>query len=206
MSYQYDIFLSYRRSRLHDAWLSESFVPLFWDIVREEITEKTGRTPAGIFFDQTELTEEARKFDQYGIEPGENWQTKLKEAIKASRCMVALWSPLYFHSEWCLIEWKSFLKRPSSTGLPDLLVPISVHDGESFPDEARAAQIVKFVDFVFVGAGFTKTELYIDFQRQLRILAARVAKVVAHAPPWEDWSLSETVSTPGEIVIKQQKL
>jgi hypothetical protein len=206
MPYQYDIFLSYRRSPLRSEWLTEHFVPLFWDIVREEIAAETGRAPAGIFFDQSDLSEETRKFDQYGIEPGENWRNKLRGAIKSSRCMVALWSPLYFHSEWCLIEWKSFAERHRSSEHPDLLVPISVHDGDRFPSDAQAAQYIKFGDFVFVGPGYKKTEDYIEFQKQLRNLATRVARVVAGAPPWEDWSLYEAVHTPAEVVIPQNRL
>lgn len=205
MPYTYDIFLSYRRSQLRSEWLTEHFIPLFWDIVREEITAETHRTPSGFFFDQTDLSEEMRKFDLHGIEPGENWRNKLKEAITASRCMIALWSPLYFHSEWCLIEWKSFLERGRAKQ-KDLLVPISVHDGDSFPSDARDSQYMKFVEFVFIGDGYKKTELYVKFQQELRNLARRVAKVISTAPEWEAWPLNEGVHLPEQVVITQQKL
>lgn len=205
MSYQYDIFLSYRRSKLRNEWLTEHFVPLFWEIAREEIAGETGRPPSGLFFDLSDLSEDTRKFDQYGIEPGDNWRDRLKEAIKSSRCMIALWSPLYFHSPWCLIEWKSFSER-SRVKQKSLLVPISVHDGDSFPREARDSQYMKFVDFVLVGDGYKKTELYIKFQQELRDLARRAAKVISAAPDWEDWSLPEAVQSPEEVVITQQKL
>lgn len=208
MPYKYDIFLSYRRSPVRDQWIIEHFIPLFWERAREEIAGETGRAPSGLFFDQTELSDETRKgtLQQHGIEPGENWQNELREAIKASRCMVALWSPLYFHSEWCQIEWKSFAGRRINPVHPTLLVPISVFDGDRFPSAARAAQYFNLSDFVLVGEGFKKTELYITFQQELRNLARRVARVISSAPEWEDWPLPETVQTPGEVIIQQEKL
>ena len=109
--YQHNVFISYKRDPIQDAWLRDHFVRLFSAAVREEIAGACGRLPAGIFFDQAVISDENRQFDLNGIDPGQQWRDALADALKSSRCLVALWSPLYFFSEWCKTEWTTFRKR-----------------------------------------------------------------------------------------------
>ncbi len=184
MPYVHDVFISYKRDPIQDEWLATHFIPLFLHSVRQAVAAECRRAPGGIFFDQTELSSEARRFDQGGIEPGQVWRDALANAIQVSRCMVALWSPLYFYSEWCLIEWHSFRERSVATGRP-VVVPISVHDGEAFPLDAQAIQGPDFSDYVIIGAGFKETKLYPEFQRAIRTFATAVARCVRQAPEFD---------------------
>lgn len=205
MEYKHDVFISYRRDPYQDEWLVHHFLPIFRALVWQEIAAACKRPTIGIFFDQTELSDETRKFDQQGIEPGENWRTSLKEALCYSRCLLALWSPMYFYSEWCLIEWQTFANRGVSAKR-NLVVPVTVHDGEAFPDPARASQVADLREFVIIGEGFKRTERYVDFQDRLRQLAARVAKVVCEAPAISAWPIAEPRAVPDEPAILMPRL
>ena len=205
MAYIHDVFISYKRDPFKDEWLLEHFMPLFSYFVREEIAAECGRLPERIFFDQTDVSAASRTFDQHGIEPGQQWRDALAQAIKTSRCLVALWSPMYFFSEWCLIEWESFRLRTGG-GQP-LVIPMRVHDGESFPKPAKDLQAPDFSDFVIIGPGFKQTKAYPEFQQKLRGFARAVAKGVAQAPAFADFPLAPG-TTPAAAAphIPQQRL
>ncbi len=208
MSYVHDVFISYKRDEFKDEWLSEHFIRLFLYYAREEIAAACNRTTDGIYFDQTEVSNDRRKLDQTGLEPGDEWRKALREAIKTSRCIVCLWSPLYFHSRWCRTEWYSFRDRGAATGTT-IVTAMSVHDGESFPKEAQDFKAPDFSDFVIVGEGFKKTEDYPKFQKQLRTFAITVAKRVRDAPPYADFpviDVPDPVFPPLEPDVPQQRL
>lgn len=205
MAYTNDVFISYKRDPFRDEWLVEHFMPMFSSFVREEIAKECGRRPERIFFDQAEVSAASRTFDQYGIEPGQEWKNALGQALKTSRCLVALWSPLYFFSEWCLIEWESFRQRVS-TGDP-LVIPMSVHDGEAFPSLAKNLQAPDFSEFVIVGPAFREMRAYPTFQQKVRAFAGTVARRVAHAPPFADFPLAPAATPPASAPqIPQQRL
>jgi FxsC-like protein len=50
-------------------------------------------------------------FDQSGIEPGEEWESVLENALQESKVMVCMYSPKYFESEYCGKEWQVFNMR-----------------------------------------------------------------------------------------------
>lgn len=189
--YKYDVFISYKRDQFRSAWLNEYFVPLFSDMLQEDIASVSGREAEGLFFDQTQVPDQTRKLN--GIEPGDDWQAALRTAIKASRCVVCLWSPRYFLSQWCRVEWQSFEQRAPAT---KLVVPMSVHDGKSFPEAARKLQFPDFSKFVVTGAGFKKTRKFVTFQDRLKLFSETVAQCVHAAPPFADFPVIEPARSP----------
>lgn len=186
--YVHDVFISYKRDPYQDSWLIDDFMPAFSSLVRNEIAAVCQRRPQSIFFDRAELARDRLKFDQQGLEPGQEWREALCEAIRTSRCVVTLWQPMYFYSDWCLTEWRSFQARAQQTSR-SLVLPLSVHDGDSFPSEARALQALYFGDYVLIGAGFRETRLYVEFQQHLKRFAQTVAQSVKDAPPFADWPI-----------------
>jgi hypothetical protein len=50
-------------------------------------------------------------FIDFDIEAGTEWPTRLQRELKMSRCMLAVLSPVYFQSKWCLAEFESFRDR-----------------------------------------------------------------------------------------------
>jgi hypothetical protein len=201
MDYIYDVFISYKRQRTKSEWLIEHFLPLFRDHLEEEIAEACGRRLRRIFFDQAEIATELRQLVEgvNGIEPGEDWRDALREAIRGSACMVGLWSPLYFLSEWCCIEWKSFEGR-SRQGNARTIIPISVHPSTKNRPEARDYQLVDLSEYVILGRGFKDNERYVHFQDALRLLARTVAAAVKLAPPFTTWPIATAVPAPAEPI------
>jgi hypothetical protein len=200
MAYTFDVFISYRRQRNKSEWLIEHFLPLFEEYLSDEIIAICGRPPQDIFFDQAKINPELRQFDNRlgGIEPGADWRMALADAIRQSRCMVGIWSPGYFLSEWCCVEWKSFEARHQQTQL-QTIVPLSVHDGKTFPPEARKPNIVDLSDYMIVGEGFRKSEKFVTFQDHVKLFARSVANTINSAPAFSTWPVED--NTPAAAAL-----
>jgi len=80
------------------------------------------------------------------IETGSAWPDELRHALKTSRCILAVWSPEYFRSEWCLAEWHTFREREkvanmiSNSNSRGLIYPVKFADGDHFPQAAKDVQ------------------------------------------------------------------
>lgn len=153
--------------------MNDPFLPLF----RGYLTASLGRNPT-IFLDRE-------------IATGDAWPERLKNALASARCLVAIWSPNYFISNWCRCECQFVMHRERvfnfrTVEKPDgLIVPVTVHDGERFPPYAKAIQYADWVRFARVGEGFKKTERFVDFQDEMSDWAADVAKAINSAPNWD---------------------
>jgi hypothetical protein len=170
--YQYDVFFSYKRHSLTLEWTA-------WVNARLQ------------FFLSMELGREANVFfDARAIETGDCWPERLKQAIRSSRCLVGVWSPLYFQSGWCCSEWRSFRERERLLELvPNgLIAPLRYHDGEHFPEDARGVQWIDVAPYTSTSAAFWKSERAIELEDRVKDLARQVAVIVARAPVFqEDW-------------------
>src|SRR5215472_2736632 len=117
MAYEWDVFLSYRRSNDWPMFVEKHFFPKF----KHWLDTAAGR-PSDIFF------------DVHDIETGEQWPTKLANALAHSRTMVSLWTKEYFNSKWCESELKLMLARRNSTcgpyGRPPIVLAVIMHDSE----------------------------------------------------------------------------
>ena len=95
MSYRYDVFVSYGDiGRIHSGY--EGFLGKFSTYLAQEL----GRRPK-IFIDDM-------------IEAGHSWPHALAYALARSRVLVALWTPLYFKSPWCISEQPTCMPANSS--------------------------------------------------------------------------------------------
>jgi hypothetical protein len=123
MSYQHDIFISYRRNPETHFWITEHFVPLLTLRVELEL----GRRPLIYVDDQ--------------IESGTSWPTSLGVALGGSRVLIPLWSGNYLASVWCAAELSHMLGREKEVGLRTVerphgvVIPAFIHDGEKFPPD-----------------------------------------------------------------------
>lgn len=201
MGYTYDVFLSYKTGPVFGEWVGEHFLENF-----------------KARFDNA-LGEEAKIFiDQNNIHAGEAWPESLKKALSESKCMVAVWSPLYFKSPWCQKECAVMLYREKRLGFrtpnnpKGLIFPITLNDGDRFPEFAKTIQGPNWCEFARVGEGFRKTERYVEFQDKLEKWVLDLAPVVKNPPPWDpnwikpkwvdvagrfDFSLREVTGPPG---------
>lgn len=167
MSYEYDAFFSYKRDRETDAW---------HETVKDKLLVWVGQ----------ELSRNIRVFfDTEDIRTGMRWRRKVGDALLSSKCLICVWSPLYFKSAWCISEWRSFLERGKIVDR-ELILPASFFDGETFPEEARDTQFVDFSEFASTMPRFWDTELAVKFeQHYLKPFAKELARIIRAAPPFK---------------------
>ena len=169
MSYQYDAFFSYKRDRESDDWHEVVKNKLeFW------LKQELERVDVRLFFDRED------------IHAGARWHQRLVEALKRSKCIVCLWSPLYFQSRWCVSEWKTFVQREQLAGRT-LVAPASYFDGETFPPDATATQFLDFSAYASTMPRFWETDSAVRFESlRLRPFARDLARLIRAAPPFDD--------------------
>jgi hypothetical protein len=185
MPYKHDVFLSYPHGFIED-WVRDHFLPLF----RWHLESALGR-PVDVFIDRD------------GISTGDSWPQRLMSALAHSRCLVPVWAPAYFGSDWCVRECCVMLERERSlnyrtAGKPEgLVLPVNVSDGQGFPTYAKVIQYFDCRDYVLVGPRFNNTEAYIEFQLKMKQWAPQVAKAVERAPRWRrEWLNGRMLAIP----------
>lgn len=187
--YSYDFFVSYKREprnkRLVTPWLTQVLDRVeYW--VRQEI----GGSPVRFFFDED------------SIEVGSDWPDEIRGALLGAKCLLPIWSPEYFHSPWCVAEWRSFLKREktiaASGGKPcRLIFPIKFHDGSWFPEEAQRVQQLDLSSYAATTQAFWSSQRADELDQLIREgFAPNLARMISEAPPYtEGWPVD--LAKPG---------
>src|SRR5271157_4467432 len=98
MPYMHDIFLSYTNRDPVGPWVRNHFHRL----LKSWLSNYWGQEPE-IFIDRD-------------LETGVRWPDALREHLLHSKLVVAVLSPPYFRSRWCLAEWQSMLNRQENLG------------------------------------------------------------------------------------------
>ncbi|WP_095447454.1 TIR domain-containing protein [Ochrobactrum quorumnocens] len=173
MAYQWDVFLSYPRTPYVEPWLDNHFFPLLRDHL------------------DALLPDEPRIFLDRAQPVGVVWPDNIKTALKHSRIMVAVWTPPYFRSHWCIAEWESMLAReqryarPGAVNQSSLVYPIKYSDGQNFDKRAQAIQVKDLSSFGYPLPNFREAIAYIDFYNAVRDVAEDIQARLAAAPEWE---------------------
>jgi hypothetical protein len=189
VAYEFDLFISYRRKKIQMGWLRDQFLPIFLAKLEDETLRVAQRPLGQIFLDVAETDAHLwAQLDQFrnhlvGIRAGTDWKTELRYAIPRGRCLLALWSPTYFVSEWCLAEWEHYASRPSGS----FAVPITVHDCENPTTLPMAREVntsiqaIRFNTTYYVGGAFEDDPRYLELQDLCGLLARRVAECIGSA-------------------------
>ncbi len=168
LDYKYEVFFSYKRADQTLHWTKQVLDKLkFW--LGQEI-------PGARIF-----------VDEETIELGDRWPDKLREGLKHSRCMVCVWSPMYFQSNWCVSEWRSFLEREKLLGLKShrLIAPLRFHDGEHFPEEAQNVQWHDVAPYALTLPVFWQTPRALELEDELKKFVKKLAEIIRYAPPFD---------------------
>ena len=181
MSYQYDVFLSYRRSGHGNAgqWVRNHFHPL----LRDCLSDQVGWEPT-IFFDLE-------------VETGLRWPDLLADALRRSKMLVAVWSPPYFRSSWCLAEWQSMLAREQLLSGKVLIYPVVFSDSHTFPDAAKNRQSRDLKAWSNPFPAYQETRDYDRFYQEMQDVAAELGRMLAAVPAWQpDWPVHRPAELP----------
>lgn len=192
MSYEYDVFFSYKHSPKSLHWHCE-----VKDCLEEWLTQALGGKPSRVFMDKE------------AIATGDRWRRSLQHAIQHSKCLVAIWSPAYFQSPYCLSEWQAFQKREEicNLGVQGLVAPIRYHDGEFFPQAAKEIQMTDFRKHTSLLPAYWDTRDAVVLGEKIRVFAESVARIVNSAPPFDsNWPAELLDPTPFQPSIELAKL
>lgn len=107
--YQTDAFLSY--TRLDDDFFGGA-ITSFRAFLELGVRVVTGNKDFNIFQDID------------GIEFGQQWQVQLDQAIKTTRFLIPIITPLFFQSSACRDELTKFIKHEADLGRNDLILPL----------------------------------------------------------------------------------
>jgi hypothetical protein len=186
MNYDYEIFVSYRRSPCVGPWVKNHLVPRL-DARLNEVSPRTIRISC-----------------DYDMESGVRWPDELKRRLRHSGLLVTVWSADYFRSAWCMAEWFSFRRREAMLGLfapgqpRGLVYPIRYADGEYFHPEAKLTQCRKdFSKHNYPDEVFRLTAKYIEFDEMIQTMAQELVQQLRVLPPWhEDFPIVEPEPMP----------
>jgi hypothetical protein len=187
MSYEYEIFVSYRRPPPVGDWVQLYFKPL----LVQWLAEATPLAPRVFVDDQ--------------IEVGTTWPAKLRTALLRSCFLVPVWSPSYFTSPWCLAELHTMRARERVLGLrtdenPDgLIFPIRFNDGEHFAEDVKDIEYLDVTGLNRPAPAFANTEGYLDLIAMMQDFTVLLAERLKTAPPWQEGWPVETPEPRGAV-------
>jgi hypothetical protein len=179
--YEYDVFISYQRGGTVPAWVRTHFYPRLSELLDDELTHEVR-----VFFDEN-------------VQPGGKWPQVLRTALQRTRILVAVCSPKYFQSEWCLAEWHSMARREEMVGTAarSLIYPVIYSDSRNFPTYAHERRMLNFRDYNLPAPQFQDSPGYLDFYREVRRMAEELGELVEKAPEWRaDWPVDTPLPEP----------
>ncbi|MFC7614471.1 TIR domain-containing protein [Actinokineospora soli] len=129
---------------------------------------------------------------------GVHWPSDLQNALRRTKVMVALLTPPYFESPWCMAEWRSMRERERLLGLanPDspqgLVYPILYSDSENFPPEGQQLSWWDFKDYAHPDPVYQETREFVHFHREVTKVARDLVQLLQQVPEWQpDWPIVE---------------
>lgn len=175
--YRYHVFVSYTSDPPVGRWVHNHFKGKL-----EEWLRGQGIPKPKIFIDKT------------SIATGSYWETEILSALNDSCCLVAVCSPSYFESEFCLTEFHTILERQKKIGLKPaagrhpLIFPIRYSDGKYFPAKYQKLQFYDMERFGCPDPIFRKDIKYVQFDEAVKSLCVELVERVRNAPEWQaDW-------------------
>lgn len=173
MAYEWDVFLSYPRAPQVQPWVEKHFLP----VLRGHLDGLLTNEPT-IFVDSAQPT-------------GVDWPDNIKHALLHSRIMIAVWTPPYFRSEWCMAEWESMIAREERLrqrgGVPanGLVYPVVFSDGKNFHDRAKRTQAKDLSAFTYPYDCFRESREYMAFHDAVFAVAEEIEARLGEAPEWQ---------------------
>ena len=180
MAYCSDVFISYRRRGDVEQWVQLHFMPR----LRQALYNRLAHEPQ-LWIDVQQ-------------EEGTNWPDNIKDALRNSKLLMAVWSPDYFRSKWCMAEWQSMVARQAVVAAngepmpPSLVYPVKYSDGENFHPDAKVIQCRADLSRLnYPYETFRDSPRYMDFHDLVEQIADDLARWLGTVPPWrEDWPLA----------------
>jgi len=177
MAYKYDVFISYRRTFPTFArWIPETFFVPFVDYLSQKLLR-----PAKVFWDENSIYD------------GDQWESRIYDALAHSTVLVPVIIPTYFVSTWCLREYAAFDRRQQELNLAPngIIFPIYLQNGD-YPSYATKNQGRKWHEYHHSYLN-PKGDVYVEFHKELDIFTTNLGKALKNPPHWDPaWKDSKT--------------
>jgi hypothetical protein len=175
--YEFDVFISYSRRGSAQRWLMNHFYPKFLDCLADQIA------PA------------PKVFVDKAMERGVSWPDRLEKALYRSKILVAVLTPPYFESPWCMAELHNMFAREKFLGLAGpgcpqgLVYPILYSDSSNFPDLTELKRSWwDFKSLALPDMAFQRSEDWLLFHRKVTAFAEDLVELLHEVPDWRsDW-------------------
>jgi hypothetical protein len=168
--YKYEAFFSYKRHSITDEWHRTTMERIqYW------LAQNLGVRDAPIFFDTN------------SIQNGTVFAEEIEDALRASKAIISVMSPLYFTSDHCMAELNTFVEREDHVerNRGSLIACARFHDGASYPHPFSQMQSEDFAPFAIPNKAFWDSPASVSFEVKLQKFAQVVATKVRAAPPWD---------------------
>src|SRR5262249_37595388 len=106
VGYEYDVFVGRATSSVLNEWLD-----VFSSQLGNRASMQFGRT-LKVFQDLSE------------VRVDDVWRDTVGRALVRSRVLLAIVTPEFMASQWCVLEWATFERREKATGVDALIVPV----------------------------------------------------------------------------------
>lgn len=178
MDYEYDLFISYQAGGVLDEWTVD-----FVNDLKDWLSIELNKDPL-VFL------------DTMNIAAGDNTTNHIKCAIKKSKIMVAILTPAYFTSSYCMQEWSIFEAREQIMNKP-LIVPVLVRGGHgTLPKNIFSRQLFdasKIFSHDGRNSRRSSSPMYAKFLQEASIKIAKMLKVIEPYNPELDNLIGEDV-------------
>jgi hypothetical protein len=168
MGYRYDVFVSYTwRVPRAQQWVRHVLHPPLCDF----LALHAKIPPERVFLDERE------------VRPGMEVETNVHDALRDSRVLLAVLSPQYFESGWCLTEFHTMLARQKATG-KRVIYPLAVWDGNWYADEAKALAPLDYNSWGTLERGMRRKRWNDAVHALAKELEPLIHGCPAHDPSW----------------------
>ncbi len=185
MPYQYDLFISYTwRVARAQSWVRDVLSPLLIEFFQLE----AGRDKSRVFLDDRV------------VRPGMQVDQTVQDALLASRVLLAVLSPQYFESGWCLTEFHTMLNRQQQTN-QRIVYPLAVWDGTKYPDDVRNLNPLNYNQWGTLERGMPRKRFSDTIVTLVKELDQLITDSPDHDPNW----VVNVIPDPGEAHVERQK-
>ncbi len=190
--YVHDIFISYRHEGPAHTWVTEYFFPLLKKWLPEFMPPDYKFNDESIFIDLQ-------------IETGNSWPIQLNEALRTSRCLLPVWSPQYFRSEWCRAELDTMLEREKILGLrkdhnwSGIIHPVVFQSASLIPPEYRTIQYTDLSQWGIDEPVFRSSPEFLQLVSHVKAICPKLWSMMQTAPDWQNnWPIITPKALPND--------
>jgi MinD-like ATPase involved in chromosome partitioning or flagellar assembly len=163
--YEYDLFVGRATSSVLNEWL-DAFISRLSTLVSAQL----GRD-LRVFQDLSE------------VRVDDVWKNAVEKALVRSRVLLAIVTPEFLSSQWCLLEWATFERREKEKAARELIVPVMLQRPDPLPDWMSRRQVIDISDLPRRVSAFAESSP--EVVGRLAELARLVTRRVRSAPAFD---------------------